>query len=204
MGRSLWPKACLVVAVALAAAGQAQASASVSPPVSTNGAFTVAWTDTSGGVVRAYLAQSTNGGAWAKTTVTGTLSKAYTGKAIGTYAYKVQIYLYGLELKKELFDHETNVATVQVTTLTAPGAPGAVTGPERSESGAYRAILQRFGIGVDNAANGLFMPGGVHARIHTNAYFEAVNEALGQATTREEAVRALNTIREGIIRGTFP
>ena len=52
MGRSLWPKACLVVAVALAAAGQAQASASVSPPVSTNGAFTVAWTDTSGGVVR--------------------------------------------------------------------------------------------------------------------------------------------------------
>ena len=137
MGQSMWLKVCLVVALFLAVPAVAEASVSVSPSVSTNGAYTVTWTDTSGGVVRAYLAASTNGGAWAKTTVTGTLSKAFTGKAVGTYAYKVQIYLYDAELKKELFDHETNVATVQVTTLAAPGAPGPLTGPARSESGAY-------------------------------------------------------------------
>lgn len=115
----------------------ASALTSVSPTISTTGAYTVSWTDSSGGAIRAYLQQSFNGGAWAKTTVTGTTSRAYTGKPVGSYAYKLQVYEYDGELRQEIFQYETNVATVQVAAPQAPGVPGAPTGPALSESGAY-------------------------------------------------------------------
>ncbi len=115
----------------------AGASTAVSPAVTMNGAYTVSWSEASGGAIRAYLQQSFNGGAWAKTTVTGTTSKAYTGKAVGSYAYKVQIYEYDYELRREVFQYETNVATVQVITAQAPGVPGTPTGPALSENGDY-------------------------------------------------------------------
>ncbi|MFO0228680.1 AHH domain-containing protein, partial [Gemmatimonas sp.] len=51
-----------------------------------------------------------------------------------------------------------------------------------------RAVLERFGIGINDAANGAFLRSGVHARIHTNAYYDAVNSALSQATTRQEVL----------------
>jgi hypothetical protein len=67
-----------------------------------------------------------------------------------------------------------------------------------------RGVLERFGIGINEASNGVFLPSGVHAPIHTNAYYEAVNNALRQATTRQEAVQALDAIRQSILGGGLP
>jgi RHS repeat-associated protein len=67
-----------------------------------------------------------------------------------------------------------------------------------------RAVLGRFGIGINEAANGMFLPRAVHTHLHTNAYYDAVNLALGQATTRQEALEALGAIRADLARGIFP
>ncbi len=116
----------------------ARASISVSPTIITSGgSYTVSWTDTSGGYWHAYLRESVNGGTWSKTAVTGTYSKTYTGKPVGTYAYKVQIYFYDKELGGEDFDHETNVVTAQVVPAGAPGMPGAITGPDKPSTSSY-------------------------------------------------------------------
>jgi hypothetical protein len=67
-----------------------------------------------------------------------------------------------------------------------------------------RAVLQKFGIGVDEAPNGVFLPEGMHSGLHKRAYFQAVNKTLSVATTREEALQALNAIRQGLLSGSFP
>ena len=123
MERLLLLKVCAVAAMLVSGASTASANTAVSPTLTMSGSYTVSWTETSGGVIRAYLAESVNGGGWAKTTVTGTSSKAFTGKAIGTYAYKVQIYEYDYELRQEVFQYETNSATVQVIAAGCCRAP---------------------------------------------------------------------------------
>lgn len=75
-------------------------------------------------------------------------------------------------------------------------------------------VLQRFGIGINDAGNGVFLPGrmtspnatgaAVHSQIHTSAYYEEVNSLLGQATTRAEALDALTYIRSQLQSGGFP
>lgn len=77
-----------------------------------------------------------------------------------------------------------------------------------------RAVLQRFGIGINDAVNGAFLPASrasqnltgaaVHAGLHTNAYYQAVNQLLGSATTRAEAEAALQAIRQALLSGEFP
>ena len=59
-------------------------------------------------------------------------------------------------------------------------------------------------MGIDEAANGVLLQRGVHAGIHTRAYYNAVNELLGQATTRSEVVEALGSIRAALLGGGFP
>lgn len=77
-----------------------------------------------------------------------------------------------------------------------------------------RAVLQRYGIDINDAGNGVFLPGrmtspnptgaAVHSRIHTNAYYAEVNSLLGQATTRGEALDALAYVRSQLLSGGFP
>ncbi len=77
-----------------------------------------------------------------------------------------------------------------------------------------RAVLQRFGIGINDAANGRFLPGNlaaenaggaaVHSTLHTAEYYRAVNAALGGATSREGALLILNDIGESLSGGGFP
>jgi uncharacterized protein RhaS with RHS repeats len=67
-----------------------------------------------------------------------------------------------------------------------------------------RVPLQRSGVGINQAQNGVFLSESVHAGIHTNAYYEAVNNAMAQATTREHALEVLNAIRQAILSGRFP
>jgi RHS repeat-associated protein len=78
---------------------------------------------------------------------------------------------------------------------------------------AARLVLQRLGIGINSAHNGVFLPGragsalapaAVHAGGHSNVYYRAVNQALSGATTRQEAIQILNGIAEALKAGTFP
>jgi hypothetical protein len=85
-----------------------------------------------------------------------------------------------------------------------------VAGNARAASQA-RGVLQRFGIGVNDAANGVFLPASraapnaagaaVHSTVHTNAYYQTVNQMLGAATTRAEAEAALGAIRQSLLSG---
>jgi RHS repeat-associated protein len=77
-----------------------------------------------------------------------------------------------------------------------------------------RAVLQRFGIGIDEAANGVFLPSNlksvnptgaaVHSTVHTERYYRAVNQLLGRATSRQQVIQSLNYIRQRLLSGGFP
>jgi RHS repeat-associated protein len=74
-----------------------------------------------------------------------------------------------------------------------------------------RAVLRRFGISINDAANGVFLPAtraspnptgaAVHSTLHTNDYYRTVNAMLGAATTRVEAEAALGEIRAALVSG---
>ena len=76
-----------------------------------------------------------------------------------------------------------------------------------------RDVLQDFKIDMDDAVNGVFLPANrkspnptgasVHASLHTNKYYEEVNEVLKQASTRAEVVDVLESIRAQLLVGTM-
>jgi hypothetical protein len=79
------------------------------------------------------------------------------------------------------------------------------------EAAQARAVLQKFGIGIDEAVNGVFLPANraasnpagaaVHSTLHTNEYYQQVTRMLSAATTRAEAEAALNAIRQALLSG---
>jgi A nuclease family of the HNH/ENDO VII superfamily with conserved AHH len=62
---------------------------------------------------------------------------------------------------------------------------------------------------LDEASNGVFLPAtessvnltgaAVHSTLHSNAYYEVVNERLGAATTREEVLIVRDSIRKALL-----
>ena len=74
-----------------------------------------------------------------------------------------------------------------------------------------RDVLARFGIDINSAENGVFLPANrsasnpsgaaVHSTLHSGAYYETVNALLLSATTRAEAIDALGYLREALLRG---
>jgi hypothetical protein len=79
--------------------------------------------------------------------------------------------------------------------IVAGSAPGAAEA---------RATLQGLGIGLDDAANGVFLQSAEHASVHTAEYYAAVNRALAAVKKRAEAERVLQSIAQGLKSGTFP
>jgi hypothetical protein len=85
-------------------------------------------------------------------------------------------------------------------------------GDERAK--AALAILDKFGIGVDEAVNGVFLPGfksspnplgkAVHGNVHTSAYYNAVNKMLDKATSPEHARQILKDIAKMLEKGIVP
>jgi len=77
-----------------------------------------------------------------------------------------------------------------------------------------RSVLQRFGIGIDDAANGAFLPrnlripgtGTAHSIIHTDAYYKRVAQLLDPSvvTSREDALDALLYIRNRLLNEVAP
>ena len=73
-----------------------------------------------------------------------------------------------------------------------------------------RNILQKFGVDINDANNGVFLPtsnnvstAANHRGLHTNAYYEKVNTLLLSATSREDVLDILNDIKDDLINGTF-
>ncbi|TAH46478.1 MAG: hypothetical protein EYC71_03790 [Gammaproteobacteria bacterium] len=67
-----------------------------------------------------------------------------------------------------------------------------------------RAVLTRFGVNLHEASNGAFLVASRHAGLHTRRYYDAVNNVLSQATSRQEVLQMLSAIRQGLQAGTFP
>ena len=74
-----------------------------------------------------------------------------------------------------------------------------------------RTILQNFGVGINDAANGVFLPATkalaqagdavAHAAVHTNEYYNSVTTALQQATSRQDVIDILSRIRGSLLNG---
>jgi hypothetical protein len=75
-----------------------------------------------------------------------------------------------------------------------------------------RALLTKFGISVENAANGVYLPSkfddavkaAYHGSIHSRRYCDALYSRLTKARSKEEAILALNQIRKELLAGKFP
>ena len=73
-----------------------------------------------------------------------------------------------------------------------------------------RAILQKFGIDINDAANGVFLPtakdaaeSAYHPGLHTDKYYRMVTEMLSQVTSKEDVLDILSDIAEQLANGTF-
>jgi len=79
-----------------------------------------------------------------------------------------------------------------------------VAGGARKAAPAQRA-LARFGIDIDSAENGVFLPKRVHQSLtRRQAYYDAVNDLVGSARTRMDALAALRDIRRGLLESYEP
>jgi HNH/ENDO VII superfamily nuclease len=77
-----------------------------------------------------------------------------------------------------------------------------------------RAILRKFGIGINDAENGVYLPcnsktpceesGAIHSQLHTREYYLAVNRALEEASTREQIIEKLRDIADRLKAGGYP
>lgn len=85
--------------------------------------------------------------------------------------------------------------------------------PPRHRSGeGVREILDDLDVPVNHEANGAYLPGpqidpgdaSPHRRVHTNRYYEELEDRLGRATTTEEATEILRQAGEDLANGTFP
>ena len=73
-----------------------------------------------------------------------------------------------------------------------------------------RKILEKYGININDAANGVFLPTkkGVsnsvyHTGLHKKTYYKKVDELLSRAKSKEEVLNILDFIRDKLIKGTF-
>lgn len=73
-----------------------------------------------------------------------------------------------------------------------------------------RAILQKYGVDINDAANGTFLPtvkdvaeGAYHPSLHTNAYYDKINKLLSEATCKEDVLDILEFIGDELSSGTF-
>ena len=73
-----------------------------------------------------------------------------------------------------------------------------------------RSILEKFGIDINAADNGVFLPtekgvssAAYHPSLHTNEYYRKVNGLLEGATSKEDVLDILDMIKEELLDGSF-
>jgi hypothetical protein len=102
----------------------------------------------------------------------------------------------------------------QGTARPAESAAHHIVSHTHPKAASSRAVLSKFGVDIDDAANGVFLPrfsssansGGaaVHGNLHTNGYYAAVDDVLSAATSRQDVIDGLDGIRGGLLGGSFP
>jgi hypothetical protein len=73
-----------------------------------------------------------------------------------------------------------------------------------------RRVLQQAGVKINEAVNGVVLPAvknyagkaANHLTLHTNAYYDWVNQRLANAQTREEVIETLKSIKDALLNGT--
>ena len=99
------------------------------------------------------------------------------------------------------------------TGVEVPGYPNAAhhivagNSPKAAEA---RAILQKYGININDAANGMFLPtvkdaakGAYHPSLHTDSYYRKVTELLSSTKSKDDVLDILDDIAEQLRNGTF-
>lgn len=116
--------------------------------------------------------------------------------------------LYGEKPSSSILRQRLINSGVQVPNF--PNAAHHIVAGASAKAAEARAILQHFGISINSAYNGVFLPTvrGVsnalyHPSLHTNAYYEKVNELLRAATSKEEVIEILKYIAEALSNGSF-
>ena len=76
-----------------------------------------------------------------------------------------------------------------------------------------RAILAKFGVSINAAENGVFLPANknsvnelgstIHSTLHTNTYYETINSMLGSCTSKQEVIETLDAIKNMLLSGEF-
>jgi hypothetical protein len=68
-----------------------------------------------------------------------------------------------------------------------------------------REILNKFGIDINSAENGIYVSRSLNSHFNSYKYMDAVNSALEEANTKEEALEILRKIQDTIkIKGDYP
>jgi hypothetical protein len=74
-----------------------------------------------------------------------------------------------------------------------------------------RKILEKYGIDINAAENGVWLPTGDkigrgtnHLSLHTNRYYNEVNRRLMQAKSKKEVLEILQDIEKELANNTFP
>jgi len=102
----------------------------------------------------------------------------------------------------------------QGTTRPAETAAHHIVAHSSPKAAAGRAVLNRFGVGINDAENGVFLPRNVnsanpngvavHSTLHTDEYYQSVNDVLGGAQSRQDVLDGLGHIRNQLLNGAFP
>ena len=73
-----------------------------------------------------------------------------------------------------------------------------------------RNVLRKFGVGINDAENGVYLPtvkkvseATYHPSMHTNDYYKEVNRLIVRATSKEEVLDSLNKITKQLEKGSF-
>jgi RHS repeat-associated protein len=67
-----------------------------------------------------------------------------------------------------------------------------------------RSILFKYGVEINEVANGMFLKSATHWGIHSMKYYNRVNALLRNPTSKEDVIKILNFIKAEIEAGRFP
>ena len=100
------------------------------PDINLTGIYSISWTTSPTSGATFELEESVNGGAWTQIYAGTAISKSFTGKANGTYQYRVKA------VKPDYTDSPWKTSVVTTVNLTC-SAPGQINAPGNSNTGTY-------------------------------------------------------------------
>ena len=91
-----------------------------------------------------------------------------------------------------------------------PNAAHHIVAGSSQKAAEARAILMKYGVDINDASNGVFLPtvknvtnAAYHPSLHTNAYYDEVNTLLKEATSKQDVLDILSYIAQSLQDGKF-